>query len=137
MEDNQKKGLIVAGICLVVAIIVTFAFNNPFGGASGGAPTGPMLMKCNECDHTFEISRDKYRQEVQKVMEQSSQGPMPMNMGRRIAIPCPECGQQAAYEAKKCPECGYIFILDYGNREDYPDRCPECGFSEYESQSGN
>jgi DNA-directed RNA polymerase subunit M/transcription elongation factor TFIIS len=135
MEDSQKKGVIVAGICLAVAIIVTFAFNNPFGGG-GGAPTGPMLMKCSDCGHTFEISREKYREEIQKVMEDQGQimmGPM----SQRIGISCPNCGKQAAYEAKECPKCEHIFILDYTNPEDYPDRCPECGYSEYEEQSNN
>lgn len=134
MEDKQKKGLIVAVICLAVAVIVTFSFNNPFSGGGGGAPSGPMLMKCSECGHTFEISREKYRKELQKITKERG-GPMMGPMAQQIAIPCPDCGKQAAYQAKECPECGYIFILDYSNPQDYPDRCPECGYSEYEAQT--
>jgi len=141
MEDSQKKGLIVAGICLVVAIVVTFAFNNPFAGSSGGsggeASAGPMLMKCSECGHTFEISREKYMAEVREALKKQGKQMISLRMGERVAITCPDCGRRAAYQAKKCPECGYIFILDYSDSDDYPDRCPECGYSEYESQSDN
>lgn len=136
MEDSQKKGAIVAGVCLTAAIVIFFVFN-PIGGGGGGAPTGPMLMKCAECGHTFEIDRKEYAEEMRKIMEEQGGMMDPMMMGRQISIKCPECDKQAAYEAKECPECGETFILNYSNPQDYPDRCPGCGYSEWEDKAKN
>jgi ssDNA-binding Zn-finger/Zn-ribbon topoisomerase 1 len=135
MDDTKKRQVMIAiiALCLVVAVVITLSFNNPFSSGSAGA-SGPMQMLCvnPDCGYAFEISRDEFRKQM---MEKGPMGPMMMGpMAAPPAFTCPKCGEESAYMAAKCPKCEHVFINDYSISDDYPDRCPECGYSAMEER---
>jgi len=128
MEDSKKKPIMigVVVVCLILAAVITFATRS---GNSGGIDTlkrGTMFwVKCSnpDCEYTWQMDRKDYFQYLRDHQD-------PMSMAAP-AIVCPECGEESAYRAEKCGQCGLVF--ERGSvPHDFADRCPECGFSNVE-----
>ncbi len=132
MDESKKKkimiGIIIA--CLVLAGTM-FIVTNIGGGTTG--LNRPVQMLCTECEAGYEMTAGKFKEQMEEKMAEG--GADPMTMGptvRPIALTCPECDEDAAFLAVKCPECEYIFVrgeAGYG----YPDTCPECEYSAIET----
>jgi hypothetical protein len=125
MDEEKKKKILVAVIvvCLGGAAAISI-FSTMGGGGGGGAGNEPLVLLCYECRGDFEMDREDYQQAMADkgpgaMMPMPGMGPMPVN--------CELCGEEAAYIAEKCKECGTVFIRD--PRLEYPDECPECGYS--------
>jgi len=121
MTDQQKK------IVQIIVIIVCFAVGGGlivnFLKSSGTAGlTGEQLMMCTnpDCGASYYISNEKYFDMLQKKDSGEAVTSIP-------GVTCKECGQETLYPAKKCVECGAVFVPDYnteGAVEIY--RCPKC-----------
>lgn len=134
MDDDKKKKLMIAivVVCLVLAVGITVITNS--GGSSRGYDKNKkMTLMCvnPDCEAVYEVTIEEYR----KTMMESSGGGMMMMMEMGpMAVECKECGEKSAYVAEVCEKCGEVFIPDYTDPEDYPDRCPECGYSKMEER---
>ena len=127
-EDKKKLVMVVVAIsCIVLAVGITFVTSR--GPSSGGASNSDILMLCDSCGETYEITREEYREEMRKL------GPQMMMMRGPVILTCKQCGEVAAYRAMRCSECDEPFVLGDAGDEQYPDRCPECGHSDIESRS--
>ena len=131
MEEGKKKTIMIVIIaaCLASAIVISLATRQ--GGSGGGAGKGKMWIKCNnpDCGAEYQLTQKEYMEAMKNSIV-----PGPMMMMMTIpALVCQECGEESAYAATKCPNCGIVFIQDL-NAQDYPDRCPECGISEMEER---
>ena len=127
MDKKNVVMIVIVVVCLILA--GAFAIKN-FGGGGGTSPTttGPQSMLCvnPDCGHVFEMTTEERRQ----IMRE--QGRM-MRRGGPPAFTCPQCGEESAYQANKCPKCNTIFIRDFTS-DDFADRCPECGYSAVEER---
>ena len=128
MDDEKKKQVMITivVVCLVLAVGVTIVTN--FGPGGGGASGVMMQMLCanDECGIAYEMSREDFEEVMRE--KGSSTGPM---MGP-AAFTCQDCGEESAFIACKCKECGNVFFYDYASPDDIVDRCPECGYSDIE-----
>jgi len=131
VEDKKKVVMIVIIVaCLgLAAVIAMINFGGGGGGGAPGAPTGPSPMLCvnPDCGHIFEMTQEERR----KQMLAKGRGAMARRMAPSFI--CPKCGEESAYQARKCPKCETVFIPDFGSG-DFADRCPECGYSAIEER---
>jgi len=130
MEESKKKPLLIGVVivCLVVAGIITYATRSGGGGEDFSEFQGQTVwLKCaNEsCGQAFEMDKAEY---YKKNNEYMAENPTAMIAP---SFKCPECGEQTAYKAVKCNNCGHIFFpVQKGG--DFADRCPKCEYSQTE-----
>ena len=129
MEASKKKSVIIIGVCLVTAAIITLVTNSPFGRNSGyGANRSLVLLCTNEsCAKSSELPQGKYREMVKE------RGTNIAPIGGQNLFKCPECNEETVVIATKCGQCGAAFVPNPTVMNDYPDRCPDCGYSELEA----
>ena len=127
--DNKKIVMtIIVVVCLALAAGITA--RNFVGSSSGRTKSdGTFSMLCvnPECGHIFELTREERQQQMRE------KGRARMMRGGPRAFTCPECGEDSAYQAIRCPKCDTVFISDYQSG-DFTDRCPECGYSAIEEK---
>jgi hypothetical protein len=129
MDSSRRNRIIITVVCLIGAIVITVIFYNPFGQNDTGL-NNPIQMLCSDCGAKFEISNDEYKRQMTKKGAIGPMGPT----GAPPGLTCPECGQESAYIAVKCKECGAVFFPKDVTRNAYWDRCPECGYSAIEEK---
>ena len=128
--DPVVKRKIMIGIiagCFCLALVITL-----FSRSGGERTMGPVQMLCTnpDCGKAFEMSRSDYNK---KMEEMAGRGRIGL-MGPAPTFACPYCGEESAYIAIECEECGEVFVMNYVDRNDYSDRCPECGYSKAEGK---
>ena len=137
MDDNTKKNikLGIAIVALILAAVITyFSYSGGGGGTDRLNRTLYMICKNKDCpEKEYEITEDEFREMIQMRVSQGGAG---LVMGQRQVFECKHCGQETAYIAQKCEECGNFFSINYGVTDDYPDRCPKCGYSKIEKARG-
>jgi hypothetical protein len=111
---------IVIVVCFLAAAVVAYKFILSPGG-TGISDSEMTWVKCNNpaCKAEYEMSLNDYLEEVKKRMN-------PMMMAQTPAITCEKCGKDSVYKAKKCPNCGTVFIEGISGASDFSDRCPVC-----------
>jgi len=128
MEDSRKKPLMIGIIitCIVLAVVITFATRS---GDSGGIEKleGKLWLKCNnpKCNAEYQIDQKEYYEFVDKNIKPFDMSDPPMT--------CKECGEQSAYKAIKCPNCGNVFYPGEAGKQ-FNDTCPKCNFSKTEDR---
>ena len=129
MDEDKKKVVMIVVVVVCLALAGALAYKN-FGGGGDTSTSAqkPQTMLCvnPECGHIFEMTMEERREimrERGRMMRRS--GPP--------AFTCPQCGEESAYQANKCPKCSTVFIADYTS-DDFTDRCPECGYSAIEER---
>jgi predicted RNA-binding Zn-ribbon protein involved in translation (DUF1610 family) len=130
MDESKKKVVMIVIVVVCLALAAAIAVINFGGGGDiSAAAQGPQPLLCvnPDCGHIFEMSVEERRQIIRERGRQRRQrGP--------LAYPCPQCGEESAYQANKCAKCSTVFIADY-TTGDFADRCPECGHSAIEEKS--
>jgi len=131
MDEDKKKIVMVVIVVACLGLAGAIVIKN-FGGGSSSTSTaaqGPQVMLCvnPDCGHIFELTRDEMR------LQMREKGRMMMGRGGPPVFTCPQCGEESAYQAIRCPKCSTVFIADYGT-DDFADRCPECGYSAIEEK---
>lgn len=131
MDDDKKKKIMIGIIvgCLVLAVGITI-FTQTGGGGGGFDANAKIYMLCAnpDCKASYEMTIKEFQEEMQAM---GPEGMMMPGMGPMV-LTCKECGKKSAYQAEKCEKCGEIFVPNYMNAEDYPDRCPKCQYSKME-----
>jgi len=128
MDEEKKKYLMIGVIVVCIALAAGITYFN-MGGSGSGGRASPVVMLCNSCKATYEISTDEFKD----AMRESSAG-RDMMMQGPVVLTCKECGEVAAYRATKCPECGEAFVMGDAGDDKYPDKCPGCGYSAIEQR---
>ena len=130
VEDKKKVVMIViVVVCLGLAAVIAMINFGGGGGGAPGAPTGPSPVLCvnPDCGHIFEMTQEERREQM------LAKGRGAMARRRTPSFTCPQCGEESAYQARKCTKCETVFIPDFGS-DDFADRCPECGYSAIEER---
>jgi hypothetical protein len=128
MDEDKKKYLMIGIIVVCIGLAAGITYFNMGGSGSGGAR--PVVMLCDSCQATYEISAEEFKQ----AMRDSGAGRNMMMRGPMV-LTCKECGQVAAYRATKCPECEEAFVMGDAGDDKYPDKCPACGYSAMEQRT--
>ena len=131
--DPMVKRKVMIGIivvCVGLALGIT-VFTR--GGCGGGGARGPVQMLCTnpDCGKAFEMSRSDFQE---KMTDMTGPGGRMGPMGQMPAFTCTSCGEESAYIAIKCKQCGEVFVRGSSGRDDYPDKCPACGYSDFEKK---
>lgn len=87
LMDSKNTKIILAIVCILLVIAVTFIFNNPFSGKSSTAVT-ELKMICNneQCGQVFSISTNEFRKQMQ---DKGTVASAPV-------VICPACGEESA-----------------------------------------
>ncbi|MBW8002351.1 MAG: hypothetical protein FVQ80_10070 [Planctomycetes bacterium] len=134
MDEDKAKlvKIIISVACVVIAVVLFFVFNGSSGG-SGKVDINTKYILCDaeECGASQKFTKEEYYD----FLRESGVDP---RTAQYAALPCPECGEETAYKANKCPKCQTIFLYD-PEAEDYKDRCPnpDCGYSWEEERIRN
>ena len=132
-DDKKRKFKVILVVCCFVLAGAIFLMTRPKSPGSGSAKRAIQMLCVNEeCNAEYEISSDEFRE----MMQTRGPGAMMMpGMGPQ-AFTCDECGEESAFMATKCGQCGFVFVPTYDGSDDFPDRCPECDYSAIEEKSG-
>jgi DNA-directed RNA polymerase subunit M/transcription elongation factor TFIIS len=136
MVEDKKKIVMVVIIVVCLGLAAVIAVINFGGGGSGGSTSGgttgstQMLCVNPDCGHMYELTPEERRRQMFEG------GRMMMRQMGPPVFTCPQCGEESAYQANKCPKCETVFVPDW-NSDDFTDRCPECGYSAIEEKRQN
>lgn len=137
MQKHWSQIGLMVSIAITAVLILGFVGESMglFGGGGGGSVNRVRTILCinSECGEQFGVEKDEFLEMHEKML---ASGGAPSFGMSRIAQPrfeCKFCGENTAFVATECEECGTVFVPDYsGETDDYPDTCPECGYSKTE-----
>jgi len=130
-DKKQKVKVAVVAACLVIAVVIFFLSRGK--SSSLGRTKGTMQMLCvnEECNAEYEMNAEQFR-ETRVPTGAGGVGMAGLGPNRFV---CLECGEESAFVATKCSQCGFVFIPDLDGSEEYPDICPECDHSAIEERN--
>ena len=129
-EDKKQKVKIVFVVaCLVFAVAIYWLTKGMSSGPGRTKGTVQLLCANEECNAEYELAVQKMRE----TMVPSGPAAGTPGMGPQMFV-CIECGENSAFRAMKCGQCGLVFTEVYDGSQDYADRCPECEYSAIEDR---
>ena len=133
MDEDKKKKVKIACVagCMVIALVIFMLSRGK--SLSSGRTKGTMQMLCvnEECNAEYEATAEQFRE---TRVPSGPIGTGGRGLGPQTFV-CLECGEESAFVATKCVQCGFVFTQSYDDTDDYPDRCPECDHSAIEDRS--
>lgn len=129
-SEGSTKKVILAAALLVTAGVIYFVMNGSDDGAAALAGD-KSLWFCTSCQKSFELTpaqaQTDVHAELRSTGDASTDEPQARGRGDRVMFnvaKCPSCGQWKGEAARKCPDCGEVFIARTSKGETAI--CPKC-----------
>lgn len=130
--ENSSKKLILAAVLGAVAITLFFVLNRD-DSMEGEAAGEKSLWYCTACQKSFELNARQAQTDVRpELRESAGEGadnsePQARGRGDRVMFniaKCPSCNEWKGEAARKCQDCGEIFVARTSKGQ--TSICPKC-----------